>query len=150
MRTFRFVTALTLALALVPTVLFAGVRDSVYVGDFNVDGSGDCAETTFTFGEEDGVNVSGCSAVYNGTFSQVDLFFIGFWSLEGSTGSGSSDPQLTLSGLELYFGARIYGSGKAFGADVKIYGVLQADDGGKGRGAVDWSSVDPHRSPERI
>jgi len=151
MRTLRIVSALALALTLVSAPSFAGVRDTTFVGGFNVDGNGDCDEMTFAFDSEDGVNVAGCTAVYNGTFSQLDLFFIGFWSLEAST-SGSRKTQLILSGIETYFGARIYGSGKAFGATVRIYGVRQPS-GGEGAAACGgdlWTAGDPRRSPERL
>lgn len=150
MRTLRIALSLALALTLTAPEPFAGVAGATYMGDFNVNGSGDCKETTYAFDEDGTVRVSGCSAVYDGTFSQFDLFFIGFWSLTGSTG-GSSVTQLKLSGIELYFGARIYGSGEAFGANVKIYGVLQPD-GGVAVRTDDraWTAFDPMRSPERI
>jgi hypothetical protein len=156
MSTFRFAVApalaltlaLTLTLSLTSGTAHAGVRGSTYFGDFDVDGSGSCDEMTFAFDMVDGVQVSGCAAVYDGTFSEIDLFFFGIWSLEASTSRGSQQPELVLSGLHLFFGTRFFGSGRVFGAKVDVIGAWQSPVL-PAEAHESWPS-DLHRSPARL
>lgn len=148
-------TIASLTLALLPCgFAHAGVAGNSYVGEFRIRSLGNCAAAELEFGEQD-VTLRECNS-FDGTFSEIDLFFVGFWSFEGvatQLETGLEGPVIA-SGIHVFGGARIHGSGNYQGFDLKLWGVRverePSDPPRLPAPAFELPGADPHRSPARL
>lgn len=137
----------------------AGVTGKTYQAEFRLGSLGACSEAMMTFNNEGDISIRECQKL-DGTFSEIDLFFVGVWSWQAETDNiiQGLTGQAVASGIQLYGGARIFGSGDYQGFPLDLVGVAiqtktprPTPTPGLGSGAgFDPFTADLHRSPARL